>query len=50
MRPLWSRRVRPEERNPRADYAALGFAPIWWIDAAGDNLFGFVCEWEGQER
>ncbi len=50
MRPLWSRRVRPAVRTPRANYAALGFAPIWWVDAAGDNLFGFVCEWEGQDQ
>lgn len=46
-KPLWSMRIRPEVRSPQADYAALPFAPNRWIDAEGEQLKGFVCEWEG---
>ncbi len=45
---LWSMRTRPEVREPKADFAALAFAPNRWIDAEGVQLKGFVCEWEQQ--
>lgn len=45
-KPLWSMRIRVERRQPEANFAALGFAPNRWIDAEGQQLKGFVCEWE----
>ncbi|MEE8469258.1 MAG: transglutaminase domain-containing protein [Planctomycetota bacterium] len=45
-KPLWSMRIRVERREPEANFAALGFAPNRWIDAEGEQLKGFVCEWE----